>query len=404
MRFGASGFLVVGLTVAFGLSSGCGGSSGGGSGTAAPKTEATGAKPAEGKAGLTKKEFGKTKDGAAVDLYTMTNRHGIQVGVINYGATVQSIRTPDRDGKMADIALGFDTLDGYLGTHPYFGAVVGRYGNRVAKGHFKLDGKDYKLAINNGENSLHGGLKGFDKVVWTARDASADAGSPAVELTYLSKDGEEGYPGNLTVTVRYTLTDDDEVRIDYTAKTDKTTVTNITNHSYFNLAGAGSGDILKHQMTLHASKFTPVDAGLIPTGELKPVKGTPFDFTTATAIGARIDGDDQQLKFGLGYDHNWVIDQKAPGELTLAAEVSDAASGRTLQVSTTEPGVQFYTGNFLDGTIKGKDGKVYAKRNGLCLETQHFPDSPNHPAFPTTTLKPGETRTSRTVWKFGVAK
>jgi aldose 1-epimerase len=354
----------------------------------------------EAKPKLTKSEFGKTPDGTAVDRYTLTNKNGIEVSVMTYGATVVSIKTPDRKRQFADIVLGFDTFDGYLTKEPYFGAVVGRYGNRIAKGHFQLDGKDYRLAINNPPNSLHGGVKGFDKAVWTGRDASTD-GTPAVEFTYLSKDGEEGYPGNLTVKVKYTLTDVNEVQIDYSATTDKTTVTNITNHSYFNLSGAGSGDILAHQIMLNASRYTPVDAGLIPTGDLKPVANSPFDFTKPMAIGSRIDqSGDEQLKFGLGYDHNWVIDNPKPGMLGVAAEVTDQASGRILQVSTTQPGVQFYTGNFLDGTNIGKGGKAYNKRAAFCLETQHFPDSPNHPTFPTTTLKPGETMTSRTVWKF----
>ena len=369
-------------------------SCGGGGSTTQPA--ATESKP-EAKAKLTKSEFGKTPDGASVDLYTLTNKNGVEVGVMTYGAIVTKIRTPDRKGQFADVVLGFDTFDGYLTKEPYFGAVVGRYGNRIAKGHFKLDGKDYKLAVNNGPNALHGGLKGFDKVVWTAQPLNDNA----VELTYLSKDGEEGYPGNLTVKVKYTLTDANEVQIDYSATTDKTTVTNITNHSYFNLSGAGNGDILGNLLQLNASRFTPVDAGLIPTGVLKPVAGTPFDFLKPTTIGARIDqAGDEQIKFGGGYDHNWVIDNPKLGELAVAAVVTDPSSGRVLEVSTTQPGVQFYTGNFLDGTNTGKGGKVYNKRAALCLETQHFPDSPNHPAFPTTTLKPGETMTSRTVWKF----
>ena len=354
----------------------------------------------EAKPKLTKSDFGKTADGTPVELYTLTNRNGLELGVMTYGATVTKIMTPDRKGHFDDIVLGFDSLGGYLGTHPYFGAVVGRYGNRIAKGHFSLDGKDYKLAINNGPNSLHGGLKGFDKVVWTASDASSAAG-PAVELTYLSKDGEEGYPGNLTVKVTYTLTDANEVLLDYSAKTDKATVTNITNHTYFNLAGAGSGDILSHMVRLKAASFTPVDAGLIPTGTIMPVINTPFDFTNPAAVGTRIDeANDDQIKYGLGYDHNWVIDNPNSGALAIAAEVSDPASGRTLQVSTTQPGVQFYTGNFLDGTITGKGGKVYNKRAAMCLETQHFPDSPNHLAFPSTILKAGDTMKSRTTWKF----
>ena len=372
-------------------------SCGGGGG----KTASEPAKP-EAKLTLTKSDFGKTKDGTAVDLYTLTNNNGIEVGVITYGARVTKIRTPDRKGNFDDIVLGFDDLEGYLGTNPYFGAVVGRYGNRIAKGRFTLDGHDYKLPVNNGPNSLHGGLKGFDKVVWTARDVSTPA-APAVELTYVSKDGEEGYPGNLTVKVTYQLNNDNEVQLDYSAVTDKTTVTNITNHTYFNLSGAGNGDILKHQLRLNASRFTPVDAGLIPTGELKGVMNTPFDFTEPAVIGLRIDDPkDEQIQFGKGYDHNWVLDQSKAGELFAAAELIDPASGRFLRLSTTQPGVQYYTGNFLDGTIKGKGGKIYGKRAALCLETQHFPDSPNHPDFPSTTLKPGQTMTSRTVWRFSV--
>jgi len=356
----------------------------------------------EAKPKLTKSDFGKTPDGTPIDRYTMTNKNGIEVSIITYGARVTSLKTPDRKGQFADIVLGFDSLDGYLATNPYFGAVVGRYGNRIAKGRFTLDGVEYKLATNNGPNALHGGLKGFDKVIWMARDATI-GDAPAVDLTYLSKDGEEGYPGMLTVTVRYTLTDTNEVQIDYTAKSDKITVTNITNHSYFNLSGAGSGDILGHELMLNASRFTPVDAGLIPTGDLKPVALSPFDFTKQTAIGARINQtSDQQIKFGGGYDHNWALDNPKPAQLSVAAELSDPKSGRLLQLSTTQPGVQFYTGNFLDGTITGKGGKVYGKRAGLCLETQHFPDSPNHPTFPSTVLRPGDTMTSKTVWKFVV--
>ena len=351
---------------------------------------------------MTKTPFGKTGDGTAVDLYTLTNKNGIEVGVMTYGAIVTKIKTPDRKGNFEDIVLGFDSFEGYLTPNPYFGAVVGRYGNRIAKGRFTLDGKEYKLAVNNGPNALHGGLKGFDKVVWTGADVSTPQ-SPAVELTYLSKDGEEGYPGNLTVKVKYTLTDENEVQLDYSATADKNTVTNITNHTYFNLSGAGNGDILNHQVKVNGARYTPVDAGLIPTGELKGVLGTPFDFTAQTGIGTRIDDKtDPQIKFGLGYDHNWVLDNPKPGELILAAEVAEPVSGRFLRLSTTQPGVQFYTGNFLDGTIKGKGGKVYGKRAALCLETQHFPDSPNHKEFPTTTLKPGETMTSRTTWRFSV--
>jgi aldose 1-epimerase len=348
---------------------------------------------------ITKAPFGKTADGASVDIYTLKNTAGMEVAITTYGGRIVSLKAPGRDGKFADVVLGFDSLDGYLGEHPYFGALVGRYGNRIAKGRFKLDGKQYKLAINNGVNSLHGGLKGFDKVVWVGREVPG--GDPSVELTYLSKDGEEGYPGNLTEKVTYTLTAANELRIDYSATTDKDTVVNVTNHSYFNLAGQGQGDILSHVVQLNAAKFTPVDAGLIPTGELKSVEGTPFDFRQPTVIGTRINADDEQVRRGGGYDHNFVVDG-APGTLRLAARVTEPTSGRVLEVSTTEPGVQFYTGNFLDGTVKGKGGVAYAKRTGFCLETQHFPDSPNHPDFPTTTLKPGAEYKSTTVFKFSV--
>ena len=347
------------------------------------------------KASVTKQEFGKMAGGEAVDLYVLKNANGIEVAVTNYGATVVSVKTPDAKGNIADIVLGFDNLQGYLSPEPYLGAVVGRYGNRIAKGTFKLDGKEYSLPINNGANSLHGGVKGFDKVVWTAEAK----GDNAVVLSYLSKDGEEGYPGNLSVKVTYTLTDTNDLQIDYFATTDKDTVVNLTNHSYFNLAGQGKGDILGHDMQLNSDKFTPVDAGLIPTGELKPVEGTPFDFRKPTAIGSRINDADEQLKLGGGYDHNFVLNRGAE-PLALAAHVSEATSGRVLEVWTAEPGVQFYTGNFLDGTVKGKGGVAYAKRFGFCLETQHYPDSPNQPAFPTTTLKPGQEYKTTTVWKF----
>ena len=354
-------------------------------------------------AGMTKKSFGKTPDGAEITQYRLTNANGMEVDVINYGAIVTSIKVPDRAGKFADVVLGFDTLDGYLSDNPYFGAIVGRYGNRIAKGEFKLDGKTYTLAKNNGPNSLHGGNKGFNKVVWTAHDASTP-GLSAVRLTYLSKDGEEGYPGNLTVQVTYTLTAHNELKIDYALSTDKDTVANVTNHSYFNLAGEGSGDILKDELTLNADKFTPVDETLIPTGELKSVAGTPFDFRKATAIGARIEQDDQQLKYGKGYDHNWALNRAAGAPISLAARLYEPGSGRVLEVLTTQPGVQFYSGNFLDGTIHGKSGHVYGHRSGLCLETQHFPDSPNHPNFPTTEIKAGGHFRSTTIFRFSVQK
>jgi len=356
----------------------------------------------KGQANITKESFGKTGDGENVDLYTLTNNLGMQAKIMNYGGIVVSLKVPDRNGKMDDVVLGFNDLDSYLKGHPYFGAIVGRYGNRIAKGRFTLNGFEYKLAVNNGENHLHGGIKGFDKVVWTAKEMRTKMG-PALSLTYISKDGEEGYPGTLTATVVYTLTNNNELKLDYTVTTDKDTVSNLTHHSYFNLAGEGNGDILSHILTLNGSRFTPTDAGSIPTGELKAVAGTPFDFLKPTVIGKRINDQDQQLQYGSGYDHNFVVNGKF-GSLRSAATVYEPTSGRVLEVWTTEPGVQFYTGNFLDGTLTGKSGKVYQKRFGFCLETQHYPDSPNHPAFPTTTLKKGATYRSTTVYRFKVRK
>ena len=351
---------------------------------------------------ISKESFGKTADGESVDLFTLTNRNGMEARITNYGGIVTTLTAPDRNNKYADVVLGFNDLDSYLKGHPYFGALVGRYGNRIAKGRFTLNGVEYKLAVNNGENHLHGGIKGFDKVVWTARSMRTKLG-PALSLTYLSKDMEEGYPGNLTVKVVYTLTNNNELRIDYSASTDKDTVTNLTHHSYFNLAGEGTGDILNHQLLLKASRFTPTDAGSIPTGELRNVQGTPFDFLKSTAIGARINQDEEQLKFGGGYDHNWVVNGRA-GTLRQAASVYESTSGRVMDVWTTEPGIQFYTGNFLDGTLTGKSGKAYARRNGFCLETQHYPDSPNKPKFPTTTLRKGTTYRSTTIYRFSARK
>lgn len=353
---------------------------------------------AQAQATVTKENFGKTADGENIDLYTLKNIHGVEAKITNYGGIVVSLKVPDRSGKFDDVVLGFNDLADYLKPHPYFGALIGRYGNRIAKGRFTLNGVEYKLAVNNGENTLHGGIKAFDKVIWTGKEMKTKAG-PAVTLNYLSKDGEEGYPGNLTVTVTYTLTNADDLRIDYSASTDKDTVINLTHHSYFNLAGEGNGDILNHRVLINATEFVPTDAGSIPTGKLKPVAGTPFDFLKMTAIGARINQDDEQLKFGNGYDHTWVIKGR-PGALRLAAQVSEPTSGRRMQVWTTEPGVQFYTGNFLDGTLTGKSGKIYQRRYGFCLETQHFPDSPNHPSFPTTTLKKGATYKSTTIYRF----
>jgi len=355
----------------------------------------------EANAKMQKQAFGKTSDGQAADLYTLTNKHGMEVGITNFGATVVSISVPDKTGKSGDVTLGHTNAAEYQAGKGYLGATVGRYGNRIAKGKFSLDGKEYSLPKNDGPNSLHGGTVGFNGHMWSARDASTPAGQ-AVLMTYVSKDGEEGYPGNLTVTVIFTLpAAENALKIEYSAATDKNTVLNPTNHSYFNLAGQGNGDILKNEMTIHASRFTPVDSTLIPTGELKKVAGTPFDFTKATAVGARIEQNDEQLKFGKGYDHNWVLDKKAGSAApSLAVEVYEPTSGRVMSVYTTEPGVQFYTGNFLDASITGKDGKVYGRRSALCLETQHFPDSPNHPDFPTTELKPGQKFHSTTIYRF----
>jgi aldose 1-epimerase len=349
------------------------------------------AKPTE------KTAFGKTPDGQSIDLYTLTNKNGMQVAITNFGGIVVRIKVADRNGKAEDVVLGYDSLDGYVSDKAYFGAIVGRYGNRIAQGKFALDGATYTLARNNGENSLHGGTKGFNKAVWAAREVAAKDG-PSVELKYTSKDGEEGYPGNLAVKVVYTLTDRNELKIDYSATADKKTVLNLTNHSYFNLNPAGS-DILQHILMIDADRFTPVDSGLIPTGELKGVVGTPFDFRKPTAIGARIEQDDEQIKLGKGYDHNFVLNKRGKG-VELAARVVEPTTGRVLEVLTDQPGVQFYSGNFLDGTVRGKSSKVYSRRSAFCLETQHFPDSPNHPKFPTTELKPGEKYQSTTIYKF----
>jgi aldose 1-epimerase len=353
----------------------------------------------EAKPSVKKQLFGKTKEGIAVDIYTLTNSKGVEAKIINYGAVVVSLKVPDRGGNFVDVVLGYDTLDGYLNDTAYLGVILGRFGNRIAKGKFSLNGTEYTLVKNNGENHLHGGTKGFDKVVWRAKPVT-NKNVASLELNYLSRDGEEGYPGNLSVKVIYTLTDDNELKIDYLATTDKDTIINLSNHSYFNLAGAGSGDILSHQLQINASQFTPTDSGSIPTGELRNVKGTPFDFSAPTAIGARIEDADEQLKFGNGYDHNFVFNKNA-NELKLAAKVSEPKSGRGLEVYTTEPGMQFYAGNFLTN-IKGKNGKIYGKRHGFCLETQHFPDSPNRAEFPSVTLKPNQKYSQTTIYKFVV--
>jgi aldose 1-epimerase len=340
--------------------------------------------------------FGKTKDGREAHLYTLSNKSGMQVVISDFGGTVVSIKVPDRHGKIGDVVLGYDNLAGYQEGTASFGATVGRYANRIGGAKFSLDGKEYALEKNNGENHLHGG---FNKVLWDAQPATGKAG-PSLKIHYLSKDGEENFPGNLSVTVVFTLTDANELKIDYTAATDKKTVLNLTNHSYFNLKE--SGNILDHQLTLKASRFTPVDAGMIPTGELRPVVGTPFDFRQPTAIGARIEQDDEQLKLGHGYDHNWVLDTGMKAEPSLAAILYEPTTGRVVEAWTTEPGIQVYTGNFLGGTPPGKGGKTYEPRFAVCLETQHFPDSPNHPDFPTTTLVPGKEFHSTTIYKFSV--
>ena len=348
---------------------------------------------------VTQAPFGVTPDGQQVTLYTFANSAGMEARVIDYGGIIVSLRVPDRDGELEDVVLGFDSLEGYVGEHPYLGAIIGRVGNRIANGRFTLDGQEYQLPVNNGPNSLHGGNRGFDKVVWSAEPFENNRGRGLI-LRYTSADGEEGYPGTLEARVTYTLTDDNELIFDYHATTDAATPVNLTQHSYFNLAGNGEGTILDHEVMLNASRFTPVNRNLIPTGELQPVAGTPFDFTEPTPIGSRIEADNEQLEFAGGYDHNFVIDRSAGDSLTLAARVHESTSGRVLEVLTTEPGVQFYTGNFLDGTLTGKDGAVYERRTGFCLETQHFPDSPNQPEFPSTILRPGEEYRSSTVFRF----
>ncbi|NIA29984.1 MAG: galactose-1-epimerase [Actinobacteria bacterium] len=340
-----------------------------------------------------KKElFGKTSDGTAIELFTLTNYNGMKARIMTYGAILVSLEVPDRNGKLADITLGYDDLAGYLKNNPYFGATVGRYANRIAKGRFTLNGVKYQLAQNDGENHLHGGVKGFDKVVWKGEPVK-EANTVGVKLTYLNKDGEEGYPGNLSCTVVYKLTNENALIISYEATTDKATPINLTHHSYFNLAGQGNGDILNHKLMINADKYTPVDAGLIPTGEIRSVKNTPMDFTTPQTIGSRI----AEVKGG--YDHNYIINKKAD-EMGLVARVFEPTSGRVMEIYSTEPGVQFYSGNFLDGSITGKSGKVYRKYYGFCLEPQHFPDSPNKPQFPSVILNPGEKFESESIYKF----
>lgn len=347
---------------------------------------------------LQQQQYGAVRAGAYADLFTLANDHGVEVGITNYGGIITTLYTPDRNGTRGDIVLGYDSLDEYLALNPYFGCLVGRFGNRIANARFTLKGKEYTLAQNNGVNHLHGGLVGFDKVLWAAEPFTSPDGV-GVKLTYVSADGEEGYPGTLTTTVTYTLTNDNALHLDYVATTDQATVLNLTNHTYFNLAGQGT--ILDHVMHLNCDAFTPTDATAIPLGELRPVAGTPLDFRQPTPIGARIEADDEQMRFGQGYDHNFVVNG-APGELRLAARVTEPGSGRVLEVHTTQPGIQFYSGNLLP-TVTGKGGRTYARRDGFCLETQHYPDSPNQPSFPSAVLEPGETYAETTIFKFGVA-
>jgi aldose 1-epimerase len=346
----------------------------------------------QAKTNITKQAFGQTADGAAVDLYTLTDGKA-EVRITNYGGIIVSLRTPDRNGKLDDVVLGYDSFEGYRANPAYFGAIIGRYANRIAHGSFQLDGKTYSVPRNDGDNALHGGIRGFNKAVWAASEIK-----DGIELTYVSKDGEQGFPGTLSTTVRYLL-ERGALRIEYSATAEKDTVLNLTNHSYFNLAGQGKGEVLGHIVKIDASRFTPVDATLIPTGELKSVQGTPFDFRTPHAIGERIDAKDEQLRLGLGYDHNFVLDRPA-GRLSEAAEVYEPTTGRILRVLTTEPAVQLYTGNHLDGSITGRQGVVYKPRFGFCLETQHFPDSPNHSSFPSTELKSGQKFHSVTIFEF----
>jgi aldose 1-epimerase len=368
-------------------------------GCGATEAPATTGAPAAAPVRVTRAPFGALPDGTPVEIFTLTNGHGVDVRAMTYGGIIVSLRVPDRQGRLDDVVLGYADAASYARNNgPYMGAIIGRYGNRIAKGQFALDGTTYRLAANNGPNHLHGGVKGFDKVLWRGEPLAG-----GVAFTYTSRDGEEGYPGALSVRVTYTLTEQVELSIAYEATTDKPTIVNLTQHTYFNLAGQGARDVLDHRLRIDAARYTPVDATLIPTGELAPVAGTPFDFLQPAAIGQRIGEDHPQIAAGLGYDHNFVLDRSGDG-LQHAARVTEPSTGRVLDIATTEPGVQFYSGNFLDGTITGKEGRIYNKRTGFCLETQHYPDSPNQPAFPSTTLRPGASYRSRTVWTFGVAK
>jgi aldose 1-epimerase len=347
---------------------------------------------------ISRSPFGQLEDGSPVDIFSLRNSKGAEARICNYGGIVVSLKVPDREGRISDVALGYDDLGGYLKKNPYFGAIVGRYANRIGGAKFSLNGKEYTLAANNGTNSLHGGLKGFDKALWEPRILATPAG-PALELSYVSKNGEEGFPGNLTVRAVYTMTEDNALKLEFNATTDQETIVNLTQHSYFNLAG--HGDVLGHQVMIVADTFTPVDGGLIPTGEFRAVAGTPLDFRTPLAIGARINQDYEQLKLGQGYDHNFVIN-KPLGQAGLMARVYEPTSGRVLEVFSTEPGMQFYTGNHLDGTIKGKGGVVYKARSGFCMEPGHYPNSPNQPNFPSVVLKPGQVYQSMIMYRFSL--
>jgi aldose 1-epimerase len=370
-------------------------------GTATPVPQTASSKESR-KAAVTRGQFGRTAGGELVELFTLTNAGGVELRVITYGGIIVSLRVPDREGRLGDVVLGHDDLEGYVQSTSHFGSIVGRYANRIAKGRFTLDGKTYDLAKNNGANHLHGGTRGFDRVVWAAAPSEGKDGAGIV-LSYMSPDGEEGYPGTLKTRVTYTLTDRNELIFDYSATTDKPTLVNLTQHSYFNLAGEGARDVLSHEMQIFADRYTPVDDTMIPTGVLAPVQGTPFDFRTPTAIGARIDQKDEQLARGRGYDHNYVLAGSAGG-LARAARVSEPTTGRVMEVETSEPGVQFYTANFLDGTAKGKSGHVYGRRSAFCLETEHYPDSPNQPSFPSAVLRPGQEYRSKTVLRFSTVR